>query len=310
VKNDMVLGHESSGIVVDVGSEVKDLKKGDKVTMEPGVCCRRCTFCKTGRYNLCPDMQFMATPPYDGSLANFICHAADFCFKLPANVGFDEAAMCEPLSVGIHACNRAGVKNGSRVLIMGAGPIGLMCLLAAKAAGASKITIVDLAEKESRLKVANELGAFSIGIPKSPDSQFNISDKINELGSGPIDITIECSGAESAVTTAIKTTKSGGVVVLVGLGKPELTLPIVNAAVREIDIRGIFRYANCYPTALSMIESYQKENIIGKIISDNYKYKFNQEDVVKAFDQAKDPNSNAIKVVITINDNITWPLSS
>jgi len=292
VKSPMILGHESSGQVVEVGSEVTHLKKGDRITMEPGVPCRMCNFCKQGRYNLCPDVQFMATPPVDGSLATYYAHPADFCYKLPDHVSFDEGAMCEPLSVGIHACNRAGVAIGSNVLIMGAGPIGLMNLLAAKAAGATTIILSDI--KDDRLEVAKKLGATGtvnvIGL-----SQDDIVAQIKQKSQGnAIDVTIECSGAESAIRTSIKATKSGGCVVLVGLGPPEIKLPIVDAAVREVDIRGIFRYANCYPKALALIASGKVD--VRPLITHHFELK----DVVQAFTVAKEMSGGAIKVAFHI----------
>jgi len=288
VKSPMVLGHESSGIVEEVGSDVTHLKKGDRITLEPGVPCRACSFCKEGRYNLCPDIKFFATPPVDGSLANYITHPSDFCYKLPDHVSFDEGALCEPLSVGIHACTRAHITLGSRVLITGAGPIGLMCLLAAKAAGATTTVLVDI--KDERLKVAKELGATVI-----INATADVPSEIKKNGCGPIDITIECSGAESAIRTAIKTTKPGGVVVLVGLGPPEIKIPIVDAAVREVDIRGIFRYANCYPKALELISSGQIN--VKPLITHIFELK----DVIKAFEVARDMVGGAIKVCIRVN---------
>jgi len=287
VKAPMVLGHESSGLIEEVGSDVKHLKKGDRVTLEPGVPCRMCRYCKEGRYNLCPEVQFMATPPVDGAIANYIVHAADFAYKLPDHVSFDEGAMCEPFSVGIHACNRAGVKLGSHVLIMGGGPIGLMCLLAAKAAGAVVVVVVDI--KEDRLEVAKKLGATD-----TIHGTMDVKAEIEKKGLGPIDICIECSGAEVAIKTAIRATNSGGVVVLVGLGPPEIKLPIVDAAVREVDIRGIFRYANCYPKALSLISSGQVN--VKPLITHHYELK----DVIKAFETARDMTGGAIKVCINI----------
>jgi len=230
----------------------------------------------------------MATPPIDGSLANFITHPADFCYKLPDHVSFDEGALCEPLSVGIHACNRAHVVLGSRVLIMGAGPIGLMCLLAAKASGATTVVLVDI--KEDRLKVARDLGATGTILATQ-----DVSAELVSKGWGPIDIAIECSGAEVAIKTAIKATKSGGVVVLVGLGPPEIKLNIVDAAVREVDIRGIFRYANSYPKALALISS-------GKVdVKPLITHRFELKDVIKAFETARDMTGGAIKVCIHVN---------
>ena len=133
------------------GAKVNHLKPGDRVAIEPGVPCRLCKDCKTGRYNLCPDMKFCATPPYDGNLCRYYKHAADFCFKLPDNMTLEEGALMEPLSVGVHACQRAGVSLGKTVLVCGAGPIGLVNLLTAKAMGASEIVITDIAA--NRLEV-------------------------------------------------------------------------------------------------------------------------------------------------------------
>lgn len=170
VKAPMVLGHEAAGIVHQVGEGVTHLKPGNgfkhhshflfillylilslklgnRVAIEPGVPCRSCEPCKIGRYNLCPDIIFCATPPYDGNLARYYTHAADFCYKLPDHVSTEEGALLEPLSVGVHACRRAGVTIGQKVLICGAGPIGLVCLLTAKAMGASSVIITGIINK-------------------------------------------------------------------------------------------------------------------------------------------------------------------
>jgi len=295
LKAPMILGHESSGEVVAVGEKVKDLKPGDRVTMEPGVPCRMCVHCKTGKYNLCPDVIFMATPPYDGALAKYIVHPSDFCFKLPDHVSYDEGAMCEPLSVGVHAVSRANITLGQNVLITGSGPIGLMCLLAAKAAGAAEVVIADI--KAERLAIAKQLGATrTIDLNTIPKD--GVSEAILKLVPH-IDASIECSGAESALRTAIKTTRSGGVLVMVGLGAPEVTLPIVEAAVREVDIRGVFRYANAYPKALALIASGKVD--VKPVITHHFPFS----ESLKAFHVAKngtDEHSKmAIKVAITLD---------
>jgi L-iditol 2-dehydrogenase len=165
VRAPMVLGHETSGVVAQVGSGVKHLKQGDRVAIEPGVPCRMCQYCKHGQYNLCPDMGFCATPPYDGTLTRYFAHPADFCYKLPDHVSFEEGAMLEPLSVAVQACRRANITFGENVLICGAGPIGLVNLLTAKAQGAAKVCITDI--DEHRLSVAKSLGAdFTYRITK------------------------------------------------------------------------------------------------------------------------------------------------
>ena len=132
---------------------MKHLKAGDRVAIEPGVPCRLCKFCKTGRYNLCYNMSFCATPPIDGNLCRYYVHAADFCYKLPDHMTLEEGALMEPLAVGVHACQRAGVSLGKKVLICGAGPIGLVNLLTAKAMGASEVVITDIADNRLKVKL-------------------------------------------------------------------------------------------------------------------------------------------------------------
>lgn len=295
VEKPMVIGHEASGTVVKVGANVKHLKPGDRVAIEPGEGCRRCTYCKEGRYNLCPLMAFCATPPFDGNLTRYYVHAADFCFKLPDHVSLEEGALLEPLSVGVHACKRANVSLGAVVLVLGAGPIGMVNLLAAKAFGASKVIITDVIE--SKLNKASELGADHTILIKPTDKEDEIVDRIiRTLGCQPT-ISLECSGAESSVRIAIKATKAGGVAVLIGMGKPEMTIPLGDALIREVDIRGVFRYVNDYATALEMVSS-GKVNV-KPLITHHYK----MEDTLKAFHTSRTGEGNAIKVLIHANPN-------
>ncbi|XP_077989072.1 sorbitol dehydrogenase-like [Glandiceps talaboti] len=293
VKAPMILGHESSGVVAGLGEGVTSLKVGDRVAVEPGVPCRMCDFCKGGRYNLCADIVFCATPPVHGSLANYYCHAADFCYKLPDHVTLEEGALLEPLSVGVHACRRAGITLGSKVLICGAGPIGLVNLLTAKAMGAGEVVITDI--DQGRLNVAKELGADHALLVDTRDGKEMAQRIEMALGCMP-SITVECSGAPSSIQTGIYATKSGGVLVLVGLGPAEVTLPVVNAAVREVDIRGIFRYSNCYPTALAMIAS-------GKVdVKPLVTHRFPMSKTLDAFETAKTGADGAIKVIIKVKE--------
>jgi len=286
----MVIGHEAAGVVVKCGSKVKNLKPGDRVAIEPGVPCRYCEHCKAGRYNLCPDMIFCATPPVDGNLCRYYTHAADFCFKLPDHVTLEEGALLEPLSVGVMACRRAKVTLGSKVLICGAGPIGLVNMLVARSMGASQIAILDLAQ--NRLDTAKALGAdHAIKVELNSDP-LELAKKLEELMGGQPDISIECSGAEANIRLSIFSTKSGGCVLLVGHPAPEVNIPIVNAAVREVDIRGVFRYANCYPDALALVASGKVD--VKKLITHNYKL----EETLEAFETARTGAGGAIKVMI------------
>ncbi|XP_066132675.1 sorbitol dehydrogenase isoform X1 [Saccopteryx bilineata] len=252
VKKPMVLGHEASGTVVKVGSLVKHLQPGDRVAIEPGAPREIDEFCKIGRYNLSPSIFFCATPPDDGNLCRFYKHNANFCYKLPDNVTFEEGALIEPLSVGIHACRRAGVTLGNKVFVCGAGPIGLVNLLVAKAMGAAQVVVTDLSA--SRLSKAKEAGAdFVLQISK--ESPQEIASKVEGLLGRKPEVTIECTGAETAIQAGIYATCSGGTLVLVGLGSEMTNVPLVHAATREVDIKGVFRYCNTWPMAISMLAS-------------------------------------------------------
>ncbi|XP_066591962.1 sorbitol dehydrogenase-like [Prorops nasuta] len=290
VKKPMIIGHESSGVVVKIGTNVKTLKVGDRVAIEPGVPCRMCHFCKIGRYNLCKDIVFLATPPVHGSLRRFYKHAADFCFKLPENVSLAEGAFLEPLSVGVHACKRANITIGSKVLILGAGPIGLVTLLVAKSMGASKVVITDL--MQDRLDVAKQLGADAVLLMTKDGTDEENVRRVHDLFGEEPDKTVDASGAQSSIRLAILATRSGGTAVLVGMGAPEVQIPLINALIREVDIRGVFRYANCYQDALDLIAS-GKVNV-KPLITHNFKI----EETIKAFDTSKDVKSGAIKVMI------------
>jgi L-iditol 2-dehydrogenase len=293
VEKPMIIGHEASGTVLQVGKDVKSLKPGDRVAIEPGVGCRVCSFCKEGAYHLCPEMIFCATPPVDGNLSRYYVHDADFCYKLPDNVSLDEGALMEPLSVGVHACKRANVRFGDVVLISGAGPIGLVTLLAAKAMGATKAIITDVVD--SRLKKAKEIGAdYTLKIEKNMSEEQIVKTIKQLLGEDP-NISLDCTGVEQCVRVALQATKTGGVVTLVGLGKFEMNLPLTSALIREVDIRGVFRYNNDYPTAIELVKTGRAN--VKMLITHHYKI----EDTLKAFHTAKTGEGNPIKILIHAN---------
>lgn len=294
VKEPMVIGHECAGVIDEVGSEVKALARGDRVAIEPGISCWRCDCCKQGRYNLCPEMKFFATPPVHGSLANQIVHPANLCFKLPDNVSLEEGAMCEPLSVGVHACRRAGVGPETRVLVMGAGPIGLVTMLAAHAFGAPKIVVVDV--DDYRLSVAKQLGAHET-VKVSPNKQDTAIEVelIQKAMGADIDVTFDCAGFEKTMSTALGATCSGGRVCLVGMGHNEMTVPLTPAAAREVDIVGVFRYKNTWPLCLEFISSGKID--VKPLIT--HRFGFSEEEVKEAFDTSA-RGGDAIKVMFNL----------
>ena len=160
VERPLVLGHEAGGEVVRLGPDVTRLEQGQRVSIEPGVPCRSCAQCLGGRYNLCPDVRFFATPPYDGAFCEYVVMPESFVHPVPDSVSDDAAGLIEPLSVGIWACRRGQVAPGSHVLITGAGPIGLVCLQAALAYGAADVVVSDV--NAHRLALATKLGATSV----------------------------------------------------------------------------------------------------------------------------------------------------
>jgi L-iditol 2-dehydrogenase len=238
VEAPLVLGHESAGRVVELGDGASKHAVGDRVTLEPGVPCGRCRECRAGRYNLCEDVVFFATPPIDGAFADFVAIHEDFAFALPDSLSDEEGALMEPLSVGVWACQKAGVSAGDRVLVTGAGPIGQLAMQCALAFGATDVTVSDVNER--RLALAERSGATRVVRPGEP-MDFEA------------DALIECSGHPDALTAGIKALRPAGVAVLVGMGPGEEgTLPLSVIQTREIWVTGTFRYANTYPTAIAL----------------------------------------------------------
>ncbi|PON69923.1 Alcohol dehydrogenase superfamily, zinc-type [Parasponia andersonii] len=302
VKEPMVIGHECAGIIEEVGSEVKALVAGDRVALEPGISCWRCDLCKDGRYNLCPEMKFFATPPVHGSLANQVVHPAYLCYKLPENVSLEEGALCEPLSVGVHACRRANIGPETNVLIMGAGPIGLVTMLAARAFGAPRIVIVDV--DDHRLSVAKDLGAddtvkvsTNVQIYQSPPYQDVAEEviQIHKAMGGVVDVSFDCAGFNKTMSTALSATRAGGKVCLVGMGHSEMTVPLTPAAAREVDVIGIFRYKNTWPLCLEFLRSGKID--VKPLIT--HRFGFSQREVEEAFETSARGGS-AIKVMFNL----------
>lgn len=290
VKFPFILGHECAGTIVEVGNEVSHLKVGDRVALEPGVPCGHCEFCLSGRYNLCPDVRFFATPPYDGCLMNYVSHPAQFAFKLPDNVSSVEGALVEPLAIGINAALTGGVKLGDTVVIFGSGCIGLVSLLASKAYGATDVIVVDIIDK--RLEVARKLGAKTLNA-----KQCDIMAEIGKLTEGKgAQVVIDCAGTNTTICQTIQAAKSGGTIVWVGLAAESVdglkTGPI---STKELTIKSIFRYKNLYPTAIAAIAD-GKIDISG-IISDKYKF----EETPKAFAETLKNAQNIVKSVIVFD---------
>ena len=290
VEGDFILGHEVAGTVVEVGSQVKSLKVGDRVALEPGIGCGKCEQCKEGKYNLCKDVIFFATPPVQGALKDYVVHPEDMCFKLPDNVSTKEGALVEPLSVGLHACRQGGVTLGNSVVILGAGCIGLCTLLSAKAFGASEIIVVDLFEK--RLEFAKKMGATHVINGKEED----VIARVNELLRGKgADVVLETAGAPKTIYQTSMLAKPGGTVVLVGIAvQNDLQYNFGQVMSKELTIKSVFRYRNLYPTAIAAISSGTID--VNQIVT----HEFNFEDTKLAFDNVIADAENVVKGVIKL----------
>lgn len=241
VDSPIILGHEAAGQVVAVGSEVSQVKVGDRVAIEPGEPCRDCRECTEGRYHLCPDLKFLATPPYDGALAQRVAFDERQLFPIPDAMSYEEGALCEPLSVGIWACRRAALEPGDQVLVSGAGPVGILAAQAARAFGAASVTVADVSG--FRLGIARKLG-FAV-------------EKAGEAGRRGFDVLLECSGAPGVLADGLGRLRANGRAAMVGLPKQAVELPLSNLNVNELTISLVHRYAHTWPTAISMISSGQ-----------------------------------------------------
>ncbi|KAE9969345.1 hypothetical protein EG328_006935 [Venturia inaequalis] len=265
----MVLGHESAGTIHSIGPSVTSLKRGDRVAMEPGIPCRRCKRCLSGHYNLCPQMAFAATPPYDGTLARYYRLPEDFCYKLADGMSLEEGALVEPAAVAVHVCKQASVKPGDNVLVFGAGPVGLLCCAVSRAFGARKVVSVDV--NEERLVFAKGYAATHVYRSQRVGPEENARMLVEEAGLGEgADVVIDATGAEGAA---------------------DITFPIMAMCAKELNVKGSFRYGSGdYALAVDLIESGRLN--VKELISRKVKF----EDAEEAFKDVK--AGKGIKILI------------
>ncbi|MGA9869696.1 MAG: NAD(P)-dependent alcohol dehydrogenase, partial [Rhodococcus sp. (in: high G+C Gram-positive bacteria)] len=240
VRGPLVLGHEAAGVIVGVGSAVADTRIGERVSIEPQRPDPTSAQSRAGRYNLCPAMEFFATPPIDGALAEYVVIQSVFAHWVPDQITDEAAALFEPLSVAIASAQKARITPGSSVLIAGAGPVGLVTAQVARAFGATEVIVSDIDE-------SRRVNAATFGASRSLDPA------VDDIRSLEVDAFIDASGAPRAVVDGIHAVRPAGTVVLVGMGASDYALPISRIQNREIVLTGVFRYANTWPIARELV---------------------------------------------------------
>lgn len=281
VDEPLILGHECSGVIVAVGSDVDPGRVGERVAIEPQRCCRVCKYCRSGRYNLCPKMEFYATPPIDGSFCDYVTIQADYAFPIPDSMSFDAGALIEPLSVGVAAQDKMNLGPGDSLLIAGCGPIGILCMMAALGNGVRNIVMTDV--NAQRREMAVNFGARAAYAPDDPalkDLRFE----------GFVD----ASGVGPAIVDGILHLAPNGTAVFVGLGKEYLELPVAEIANLELVITGVFRYTNTWPRAIEIASQglFSLDDLVTDV------YTLDEADVALA----ATPNPSTLKRIVRVSE--------
>lgn len=287
VREPMVLGHEAAGTVTAVGANVKGLKVGDRVCMEPGVPNMNSRATKLGIYNVDPDVRFWATPPVHGVLTPEVVHPAAFTYKLPANVSFAEGAMVEPFAVGLQAATRARITPGDVGLVIGCGPIGIMTALAALAGGCARVYISDLSAP--KLAIAGQYpGIHPVNI-----TERALKDVIAEETEGwGADVVFEASGSPRAYEGLFDVVRPGGTLVLIGMPVETVKFDVAAAIIKEARIETVFRYANNFDRAVNLIASGKVD--LKPLISETFDFARS----IEAFDRAAKGLPDDVKLQI------------
>ncbi len=289
VNGPMVLGHEASGRVVEVGAAVKHLAVGDRVCMEPGIPNPSSRASRIGMYNVDPDVAFWATPPVHGCLTGEVVHPAAYTYKLPDNVSYAEGALVEPFAIGMQAALKAKIKPGDVCVVTGCGTIGIMCALAALAGGCSRVIISDVLQE--KLDLAGKYpGITPVNVKKE-----KLADVVKKATDGwGADVLIEASGNPAAYAGMFDLVCPGGCAVLVGIPIDPAPLDVAGAQAREARIETVFRYANIYPRAIALIASGKVD--LKPLLSGTFEFK----DAVKAFQRAAEGRGTDVKLQIHV----------
>lgn len=283
----IVMGHEFSGIISRLGSKVSNLKKGDRVTVEPNIVCGNCYNCLNGRYNICYNLKVIGCVGHNGAFAEYIAVPEDKVFKLPDEVSFEDAALVEPTAVAIHAVRKSEQKIGDKILILGAGTIGLLVLQVAKLAGV-EVVITDL--RDYRLKKAKEFGADKVLNPINEDIFSYIK---NNYGSDGIDLIYDCVAIEETCSQSIQIARKGTKIIIVGVPEGSMNVNLAYVQDRELELIGTLMYTKKdFYTALEFIRRQKIQ------VSPLVTHKFKLREIEKAFQFLMKEKGEFFKILI------------
>ncbi|KAI9925585.1 hypothetical protein ASPWEDRAFT_173260 [Aspergillus wentii DTO 134E9] len=318
-------GHEAAGEIVALGHEIQSttpLRRGDKVAIESGVPCENCPKCKKGMYNVCSSLRFRSSgasvPHFQGTLQEYVNHPGRWCHRLPESLSCDDGALLEPLSVCIHAVNRAGMQKGQTCLVFGAGAVGLLAAAVAKIEYGNAVVIVDV--DPGRVDFAVREGFADVGFTSTVKRGVTLEEKLGiakevaeQIGKlrwpkgdevGRVDVVLECTGVESCVQASIYAADNGGKVVLIGMGTANQTWPISEITAREINIVSVWRYAFCYPRAIEIMDAVARQDVtpdIRKLITHRFHGLDSIPDAYETAAKTKDAQSQlVIKTVVNL----------
>ncbi len=287
VKSPMVLGHEAAGEVVEVGSEVKNFKPGDRVCMEPGVPDMASRASRMGLYNVDPSVTFWATPPVHGCLTTYVVHPEAFTYKLPDNVSFAEGALVEPFAIGMQAASKAKIAPGDVALVIGSGTIGVMTALAALAGGCSRVLVTDLVQEK-----LDVVGRYS-GVVTINGKTKKLADEVARLTDNwGADVVFEASGSPKAYDGIFDLVRPGGCLVVIGMPIDPVPFDVVAACVKEARIETVFRYANIHSRAIELIASGKVD--LKPLVSGTFPF----EESIEAFERAASARPGDVKLQI------------
>jgi D-xylulose reductase len=290
VEKPMVLGHEASGVVLEAGSNVKHLRVGDRVCMEPGIPSTGSPAIFAGCYNLDPAVRFWATPPIHGCMRETVVHPGNFTFKLPDNVSLEEGALVEPAAIGVYSADTAGVRPGDIALVFGAGTIGIVTALAALASGCSQVILADVKEKKLEI-VRKNLSKNLVCVNTAKQS---LDDAVFSLAREGVDIVFEATGSPAVIGSFVRYLRPNGRAVMIGMPPAPAPFDVVAAQTKEIRIMHIFRYRNVYPRTIKLIASGTLN--VRPLITHSFEFK----DTIKAFEFAATMPDEAIKTMVRL----------